>query len=85
MEDNEVARRASSLPGRFSDRVTPPTLEIVELMRAGGEYGELTQELAASLVANGARVSAAERDELRELLEAMGLPAEAASGLRIED
>jgi hypothetical protein len=43
-------------------------------MDMGGEHGELTIELAATLAATGTPVSAAERDELQALLEAMGMP-----------
>ena len=57
----------------------------INRMRGGGEYGELTLELVASLAAHQAPVSAAERDELRELLEAMGMPADVTSGLQVED
>ena len=42
MDENEVARRASSLPRRFADRIPARTREIIELMEGGGEYGELT-------------------------------------------
>ena len=43
-------------------------------MRGGGEYREMTIELAASLAANHTPVTAAERDELLALLEAMQMP-----------
>ena len=52
MDEHEIARRASTLPDRFADRISPHTLEIIELMNGGGEYGELTIELAASLAAH---------------------------------
>jgi len=39
-------------------------------MDEGGEYGELTIELAASLAPHNTPVTAAERDELLALLEA---------------
>jgi hypothetical protein len=74
MDRYEVARRASALPARFADRVPPDTLESIQLMNEGGEYGELTIELAASLVAHNAPVTAAERDELLALLEATDMP-----------
>jgi hypothetical protein len=84
MNENEIARRASSLPRRFADRVPPRTLEIMELMDGGGEYGELTIELAASLAAHHAPVTAAERDELRALLEAMDLPTDPIAELNVQ-
>jgi hypothetical protein len=85
MDDNEVARRASRLPTRFADRVPAQTLDIIGLMSAGGEYGELTMELVASLAAHQAPVTAAERDELRGLLDAMSLPSDAVSELHVRD
>ena len=53
-------------------------------MRAGGEYGELTIELAASLAAHHTPVTAAERDELRGLLEAMGMPTDPIGQLNVQ-
>jgi hypothetical protein len=83
MDRNEVARRASALPARFADRVPPDTLESIQLMDEGGEYGELTIELAASLAAHNAPVTAAERDELLALLEAMDMPTDPIGKLNV--
>jgi hypothetical protein len=83
MDESEIARRASSLPRRFADRIPPSTLESIELMDGGGEYGELTVELAASLAAHHVPVTAAERDELLALLEAMGMPTDPIGELNI--
>jgi hypothetical protein len=74
MDEREIARRASALPGRYADRVPPHTLESLKLMEAGGEYGELTIELAASLAASHAPVTQEERDELAALLAATKMP-----------
>jgi len=84
MDENEIARRASGLPRRFADRITARTRETIELMAGGGEYGELTIELAASLAAHHVPVTAAERDELLALLEAMGMPTEPIGRLNVE-
>jgi hypothetical protein len=84
MDENEIARRASSLPRRFADRIPARTREIIQLMEGGGEYGELTVELAASLAAHKSPVTAAERDELLALLEAMGMPTEPIGRLNVE-
>jgi hypothetical protein len=83
MDENEIARRASSLPRRFGDRIPARTLEIIELMEGGGEYGELTIELAASLAAHHVPVTAAERDELLGLLEATGMPTDPIGRLNV--
>jgi hypothetical protein len=84
MDENEIARRASSLPQRFADRIPARTREIIELMEGGGEYGELTIELAAALAAEKSPVSAAERDELLALLEATGMPTDPVAELNVE-
>jgi hypothetical protein len=84
MDEHEIARRASSLPCRFADRISSGTLEIIELMDGGGEYGELTIELAASLAADNTPVTAAERDELLALLEAMSMPTDPIGKLNVQ-
>jgi hypothetical protein len=84
MDEHEIARRASTLPGRYADRISPHTLEIIELMNGGGEYGELTIELAASLAAHNTPVTAAERDELLALLEAMDMPTDPIEKLNVQ-
>lgn len=83
MDKYEVVRRASALPARFAERVPPRTLKIVELMDEGGEYGDLTIELAASLAAHNVPVTAGERDELLALLEAMEMPTDPIGKLNV--
>ncbi len=53
-------------------------------MRGGGEYGELTIELAASLAAHNTPVTPEERDELRALLEAMNMPTDPIEQLNVQ-
>jgi hypothetical protein len=84
MDETEIAQRASSLPQRFADRIPSRTREIIELMEDGGEYGELTIELAASLAAHHTPVTAAERDELLALLEAMHMPTDPIAQLNVQ-
>jgi len=84
MDEHEIARRASSLPERFTDRVPPKTLRIISLMDGGGEYGELVSELTASLAAHRVPVTAAERDELVALLEAMKMPTDPIAQLNVQ-
>ena len=84
MDETEIARRASSLPRRFADRIPSRTREIIELMEDGGEYGELTIELAASLAVHHTPVTAAERDELLALLEAMHMPTDPIAQLNVQ-
>jgi hypothetical protein len=84
MDKYEIARRASNLPHRFADRIPRDTLEIIELMDGGGEYGELTIELTASLAARKTPVTPDERDELRALLEAMSMPTDPIEQLNVQ-
>lgn len=48
MNETEIIDRVEALPDRFADRLPMQTLESLRLMEAGGEYGELAIELAAS-------------------------------------
>lgn len=84
MDAHDIARRASALPAHFADRIPEESLEGLRLMDEGGEYGELTIELAATLAKTGAVVSLAEQQELRKLLEAMGMPTEPVDLLRVQ-
>ena len=83
MNAHEIARRASALPARFADRVPEDTLKGLRLMEEGGEYGELTVELAATLAQTRAVVSRGEQRELRELLAATDMPAGLADQLQV--
>jgi hypothetical protein len=85
MTETEIIERAEKLPDRFADRVTEGTLWSIRRMRGGGEYGEMTIELAASLAAHNAPVTSDERDELRALLEAMGMPTDPIDRLNVQD
>ena len=53
-------------------------------MDGGGEYGELTIELAAALAAHQTPVTPGERDELRELLEATRMPTDPIEQLNVQ-
>src|SRR5437588_165387 len=74
LNEMEVIERVEALPDQFAGRVPEDTLDGLRLMDRGGEYGELTIELAATLAKTGAPVSREERDELHELLTAMDMP-----------
>jgi hypothetical protein len=84
MTEGEISAIAETLPERYADRVTADTLWSIKRFRGGGEYGELTIELAASLAAHQAPVTAAERDELRALLEAMDMPTDPIAKLNVQ-
>lgn len=57
----------------------------LRLMEEGGEYGELAIELTATLVKTAATVSAPEQRELRDLLEATGMPTQLLEQLAVGD
>lgn len=84
MDLQEIARRASALPARFADRIPAETMEGLQLMEEGGEYGELTAELAATLAKAGTIVAPDERQALRELLVATGMPTSPADQLQVQ-
>jgi hypothetical protein len=84
MTEDEIIEKAEALPDRYANRLTESALWSIKRMRGGGEYGELTIELAASLAAHRAPVTAAERDELRALLEAMDLPTDPIAELNVQ-
>jgi hypothetical protein len=84
MTEEEIIEKAEALPDRYANRLTESALWSIKRMRGGGEYGELAIELAASLAAHRAPVTAAERDELRALLEAMDLPTDPIAELNVQ-
>jgi hypothetical protein len=84
MTEDEIIGKARALPDRFADRLTQTAVRGIKLMRGGGEYGELTIELAACLAAHHAPVTPAERDALLALLEAMGRPTDPIEKLNVQ-
>lgn len=84
MTETEVIKQAKTLPDRYATRIAESTLWSIRAMAAGGEYGEMTIELAASLAADKTPVTMAERDELLALLEAMGMPTEPVAQLNVQ-
>ena len=83
MNESEVIARAEALPELFADRVRPDDLDGMRSMAGGGEWQELIDLLVASLGVTGAPVTAAEREELRSLLTAMGMPDDGLASLNI--
>ena len=66
-------------------RLPADTLARPRSMERGGEYSDLTIELAATLAKTGANVSSAEQAELRALLEATGMPTQPVDKLAVRD
>jgi hypothetical protein len=84
MNESEVIERAEALPDRYADRVRPEDLDGLRSMAGAGEWQELVDLLIASLSLTRARVTAAERDELRSLLGAMDMPEGPLATLNVE-
>jgi hypothetical protein len=84
VNDNEMMDRVNALPDSFAGRIDPMDLDDVREAAHAGEWGEAVDILIASLSQTQAPVTTAERDELRTLLDAMGLPAEVLSGLNVQ-
>jgi hypothetical protein len=84
VNESEVIERVEALPGLYASRVRPEDLDGMRSMAGAGEWQELVDLLIASLGLTRAPVSAAERDELRALLEAMGMPTDPIGGLNVQ-
>lgn len=85
MNQDDVIKAGRELPERYADRVSPEVRDGMQLMRDGGEYGELVGLLTAALAKSGVPITAAERDELRQLAEATGEGGEYVDGLTVRD
>jgi len=81
MDEYELAERAYALPARFADRLDQADLATVHEYAEAGEWGEEIDLLLACLSAARRPVTAAEREELAALLEAMGMPTQPAEKL----
>ena len=77
MDEHELARRVSALPGTFAGRLEPLDLETVHGYAEAGEWGEAVDLLVACLLHGRQPVTPAECAELTALLHAMGLPGRA--------
>jgi hypothetical protein len=84
VDDNEMMDRVNALPDRFAGRLDPTDLDDVREAAYAGEWGEAVDNLIAGLAETRAVVTTAERDELRTLLQAMGLPTDLTDGLNVQ-
>jgi hypothetical protein len=84
VNDNEMMDRVNALPDRFAGRLDPTDLDDVREAAHAGEWGEAVDNLIAGLAETRAEVTPAERDELRSLLDAMGLPTDLTDGLNVQ-
>jgi hypothetical protein len=84
VDDNEMMDRVNALPDRFAGRLEHATFNQVRSAARAGEWGEAVDNLIAGLAETRAVVTTAERDELRTLLQAMGLPTDLTDGLNVQ-
>jgi hypothetical protein len=73
---SELAERARALPDRFSDRLDPKDLTSVQRIASGGEWIEEVDLLLACLQHDKIPITAAEREELQAVLDALKAPDE---------
>ena len=85
MNDSEVIGLVQALPDLYADRVRPDDLDGMRSMASAGEWQELVDLVVASLGLTQAPVTAAERDELQALQEAVGLPGGATAALNVKN
>jgi hypothetical protein len=84
MNENDLADHVNALPGRFAGRLAEDGLmDVVDAAQAG-EWGEAVDILLAGLVKTMTPVTAGERDELLELLNAMGMPTDPIATLNVQ-
>lgn len=83
MDEHELAQRAGALPERFADRLTATDLDLIAGARDGGEWAVVVDDLTATLAANATPVTAAERNELRDLMDAMNMPTDVIGRLNV--
>jgi hypothetical protein len=84
--DADVVTRLRALPEPFADRLDWVHWRArfdVGRAASAGDWAQALDALLGVLVKGGAPVSAAERDELVDMLEAAGQPAGAAAGLAV--
>lgn len=84
MNESEYIEQVEALPDRYAGRVRPNDLHDMRDLASGGEWGEVVDVLVASLNLTRIAVTASERDELRALLTAMNMPADALGRLNVE-
>lgn len=83
MDERDVVTHMDALPDQFADRVPEPQLSSLRSLAEGGEYEELLDALLAGLHKRLTPITAAEREELSQLLRAMQRPTKALSALPV--
>ncbi|MCO5967634.1 hypothetical protein NDW01_04435 [Actinoallomurus sp. WRP6H-15] len=76
----QLAQQLRALPGHYADRLPARTTRRVEQAAAAGEWEDAVEQAITGLASRAAPVSTAERDQLTELADELGL-----SGARTAD
>lgn len=73
-QEAKLAKHTNHLPELFADRLPATDMDNLRSMAGGGEWGLMLDELLASLRVRQAPITAAELDELRDVLSGWSLP-----------
>jgi hypothetical protein len=75
-ESQKLAEAMRRLPGQYADRVAPRTLRRISGAAAAGQWEWAVDRLMIALRFGPVPVTAGEREELRAVLIALGMPGE---------
>jgi hypothetical protein len=84
IEQRELAEAMRRLPGRYADRLSARTREKITGAAAGGQWEKAIDDLMTALHARAETTTAAERDELRAVLDALKMPGEHLDALLVQ-
>lgn len=74
MSRRDLAQAMRQLPGRYTDRLDARTLDRITRACAAGQWEKAVLRLISALRVRAQRITAAERDDLRALLQALRMP-----------
>ncbi|MCW2889610.1 MAG: hypothetical protein QOE54_4349 [Streptosporangiaceae bacterium] len=80
-ESQKLAEAMRRLPGHYADRLAPRALRRITVAAAAGQWERAVDQLITALRFGSAPVTAGERDELRAVLTALGMPGERVDAL----
>jgi hypothetical protein len=83
-EQRDLAEAMRRLPGRYADRLSARTVQRITGAAAAGQWEKAVDELITALHARAEAVTAAERDDLHALLDALNMPAERVDNLAVQ-
>jgi hypothetical protein len=83
-ESRKLAEAMRRLPGHYADRVAPRTLRRITGAAAAGQWERAVDQLIIALRSGPAPLTAGERDELRAVLKALGMPGERVEVLAVQ-